>query len=60
MTVADILQRRFARYGDDSGTISLHHCCILNGLPGTRTHSKKETAKAKIDRYLMTLGEIMT
>ena len=33
---------------------------FMNGLAGTRTHSKKETAKAKIDRYLMTLGEIMT
>ena len=42
-TVADIWQRKFARYGDDSGT---------------RTYKKKETADAKYKRYLAVLGDI--
>ena len=33
---------------------------LIIELSGTRTPSKKETAKAKIDIYLMTLGELMT
>ena len=44
-TVADILQRRFAKYGDDSGT---------------KTHTRKETAQTKMSKYMTTLGEILS
>jgi len=44
-TVADLWQRKFAKYGDASGT---------------RTHSKKDSALAKINKYMMVLGEILT
>ena len=40
-TVADIWQRRFARYGTNTGT---------------RTASKKETAQNKMKKYKMVLG----
>ena len=29
-------------------------------ISGTRTHSRKDAAKTKIDKYLATLGSIMT
>jgi hypothetical protein len=44
-TLCDIIQRRFAGYGDNTGT---------------RTQGRKETAKSKIDKYLMELGRILT
>ena len=43
-TVADIWQRMFAKYGDASGTL---------------THSKKEVAENKINKYLMVLGQLL-
>ena len=43
-TVADILQRRFARYGDESGT---------------KTIRRKEAATAKMKKYLLALGDIL-
>ena len=44
-TLADIIQRRIARYGSDDGV-------------GTRTSSGKTTALSKYSKYLQVLGEI--
>ena len=44
-TFCDITQRRFEGCGDNTGT---------------RTQGRKETAKSKIDKYLMELGRILT
>jgi len=44
-TVADIWQRKFAMYGTPTGT---------------RTHSKKDSAMARINKYNMVLGEILS
>merc|ERR1712096_364007 len=43
-TVCDIVQRRFAKYGDSSGT---------------RTQTKKETASSRINKYDQVLGRIL-
>jgi len=44
-TLADIFQRRFAKYGDDSGT---------------KTTSSKQTAQSKMTKYMVTLGSILS
>ena len=44
MTVADLWQRKFARYGTDAGT---------------KTPTKKETAQNKIKKYVLVMGEVL-
>lgn len=44
-TLADILQRRVAKYGDETGT---------------RTSGAKKTASNKLTKYLQTLGKILS
>ena len=63
-TLCDIFQRRFAKYGDDSGNgiymIRMMNVLFFFFFTGSRTNRKKTSAEIKMSKYLETLGKLLT
>jgi hypothetical protein len=57
--MCDILQRKVAEYGDDSGELIIlikRPNTMTNLSLGTKTQGSKSAAKSKFDKYLDGLG----
>ena len=61
--MCDILQRKVAEYGDDSGELKklVERCNNMTNLSaGTKTQGSKSSAKSKFDKYLDGLGRALS
>ena len=60
--MCDILQRKFADYGDDSGELMIYIWPILMtySIAGTKTQGSKSAAKSKYEKYLDGLGRALS
>ena len=63
-TLADILQRQVAKYGDNSGNVHILKVASDRNikvffLKGTKCFGSKGKAQTKFDKYLSGLGQVL-